>query len=52
MNKLKNLLLITVIFSSLFLVACPGGKEGGDDTITEENALEEADELLEDIENL
>lgn len=60
----KILTLTAALFAALMLTACPGGgspETGGDETplksapadqIDADNALEEADKIIEDIENL
>lgn len=54
--RILQLTLLSVVLASLS--ACPGGESGGEDKslppeqINEDNALEQADQIIEDIENL
>lgn len=60
MNAVKLLTLTALISISLFLIACPGGESGDSiatespaiDSISESSALEDADKILKEIEEL
>lgn len=58
MHNLKILFLSALVPLCLFMTACPSGTENGDDAtaeveaITEDSALEDADDVLKEIENL